>query len=83
MLLPPDNWPRVCGSNPSNIRRAKWCVTLWDIHFNLNPFKAAGTAPQSMVADFLISQEDKNSELYQELETAMKAAAATVFMGGH
>jgi hypothetical protein len=58
-------------------------VTVWDIYFNLSFFKAAGTAPQSMVADFLISQEDKNSELYQELETAMKAAAATVYIGVH
>jgi hypothetical protein len=35
------------------------------------------------VADFLIRQEDKNSELHQELEIAMKAAAATVYIGGH
>ncbi|KAJ8588502.1 cytochrome P450 [Rhizopogon salebrosus TDB-379] len=35
-----------------------------------------------MVADFLISQEDTNSGLDQELETAMKAAAATVYIAG-
>jgi len=46
--------------------------------------KAAGTAPQSMVADFLISQQgNKDDELYQELETAMKAAAAGVYLGGY
>jgi hypothetical protein len=49
-------------------------------------FKAAGTAPQSMVADFLISHQDdgdKDSENYQELEAAMKAVAATVYIGEH
>jgi hypothetical protein len=48
----------------------------------LDPFKAAGSAPQSMVADF-IQQEDKDSELYPDLEAAMKAAAATVYIGRH
>ncbi|OAX32460.1 cytochrome P450, partial [Rhizopogon vinicolor AM-OR11-026] len=44
---------------------------------------AAGTAPQSVVADFLTSnQEDKDNELYQELEATMKAAAATVYIAG-
>ncbi|KAJ8588852.1 cytochrome P450 [Rhizopogon salebrosus TDB-379] len=42
---------------------------------------AAGSAPQSMVADF-IQQEDKDSELYPDLEAAMKAAAATVYIAG-
>ncbi|KAJ8596623.1 CyP450 monooxygenase [Rhizopogon salebrosus TDB-379] len=57
--------------------------SVWEQPFEYTKSEvAAGTAPQSMVADFLISQEDKNSELYQELETAMKAAAATVFMAG-
>jgi hypothetical protein len=52
------------------------------LHFSC--FKAAGTAPQSMVADFLIShQEDKDSENYQALEAMMKAVAATVYIGGH
>ena len=37
-----------------------------------------------MVADFLIShREDKDSEHYQELEAAMKDAAATMYIGGH
>jgi hypothetical protein len=37
-----------------------------------------------MVADFLTShEEDKDSELYQELEAAMKAAAAGVYIGRH
>jgi len=35
-----------------------------------------------MVADFLNSQEDKDSELYKELELAMKDAAGSVFVGG-
>jgi hypothetical protein len=35
-----------------------------------------------MVADF-IQQEDKDSELYPDLEAAMKAAAATVYIGRH
>ena len=52
------------------------------VHFGV--FKAAGNAPQSMVADFLIShQEEKGSELPQELEASMKAAAATMYLGGH
>jgi hypothetical protein len=54
------------------------------LHFCL--FKAAGTAPQSMVADFLINHQedcDKNNKLYQELEAMMKAVAATVYIGGH
>jgi len=50
--------------------------------FQLNPFKAAGTAPQSMVADFLNSQQDKDSELFKGLEIAMKDAASSVFVGG-
>jgi hypothetical protein len=37
-----------------------------------------------MVADFLTShQDDKDSGLYQELEAEMKAAAASVYIGGH
>jgi hypothetical protein len=54
------------------------------LHFS--HFKGAGTAPQSMVADFLINQQhdgEKDSELYQELEATMKAVAATVYIGGH
>jgi hypothetical protein len=54
------------------------------LHFSR--FKAAGTAPQSMVADFLTSHQenrDKDSELYQELEATMKAVAASVYIGGY
>ena len=37
-----------------------------------------------MVADFLNSQqEDEDSELYKELEMAMKETAATVYIGEH
>jgi len=51
---------------------------------HLNPSKAAGTAPPSMVADFLTShEEDKDSELYQEHEATMMATAATVYIGKH
>jgi hypothetical protein len=51
---------------------------------HLNPFKAAGTAPQSMVADFLISQqENKDDELSPELEAMIKDAAAGVYLGDH
>jgi hypothetical protein len=50
----------------------------------LNPFKAAGIAPQSMVADFLISQhENKDDELSPELEAVIKDAAAGVYLGDH
>jgi hypothetical protein len=49
---------------------------------HLNPFKAAGTAPKSMVADFLISQqENKDDELSPELEAMIKDAAAGVYIG--
>ena len=36
-----------------------------------------------MVADFLISHQEKGSELPQELEAVMKATAATMYIGGH
>jgi hypothetical protein len=39
-----------------------------------------------MVADFLISHQedcDKYSDVYGELEAAMKAVAATVYIGEH
>jgi hypothetical protein len=39
-----------------------------------------------MVADFLISHQedpDKDSEVFQELEAAMKGVAATVYLGEH
>ena len=35
-----------------------------------------------MVADFLNSQQDKDSELCKGLEIAMKDAASSVFVGG-
>jgi len=48
---------------------------------SLGVFKATGNAPQSMVADFLISYQEKGNELPQELEAVMKATAATMYMG--
>jgi len=37
-----------------------------------------------MVADFLINhQEEKGSELPQDLEASMKDVAATIYIGGH
>ncbi|OAX44082.1 cytochrome P450 [Rhizopogon vinicolor AM-OR11-026] len=57
---------------------------VWDQPFEYTKGEvAAGTAPQSVVADFLTSnQENKDNEPHQELEATMKAAAATVYMAG-
>ncbi|OAX32461.1 cytochrome P450 [Rhizopogon vinicolor AM-OR11-026] len=57
---------------------------VWDQPFEYTKGEvAAGTAPQSVVADFLTSnQEDKGNQPCQELEATMKAAAATVYLAG-
>ncbi|KAJ8596621.1 CyP450 monooxygenase [Rhizopogon salebrosus TDB-379] len=57
---------------------------LWERPFEYTKSEvAAGTAPKSMVADFLISQqENKDDELSPELEAMIKDAAAGVYIAG-
>jgi len=68
------------------IHEERSCACLKEIFtcgggVHIGAFKAAGNAPQSMVADFLIGHQEKGSELPQELEAVMKAAAATMYIG--